>query len=293
MDLKKVGFIGLGAMGLPMAKNLVKNGYELHVTSHRNRGPVEDLTKAGAIEHSSITDIASICNVLISILPTDQEMEKVLLSEDVLARLRSDTVLIEMTSGSPGMMKKVNEAYQEKGIRVLDAPVSGGTAGAENGTLTIMAGGDAEVLEAVRPVLDAMSQNIYLVGPVGAGKAIKAINQMLAGIHMIASAEAVALAEKLEIDMDMLKNVVGNSSGASWILMNKLDSLQNRNFIPGFKLSLMRKDIQIAVDEAADQDLQFASYALDLYKKSEHENGEQDFSAISKYVLSSSEAVKN
>lgn len=286
MDLKRVGFIGLGAMGLPMAKNLIKNGYEVHVASHRNRGPVEELTKEGAIEHSSVKDIAPNCKVLISILPTDNEMGNVLLSENFLAGLSSDTVLIEMTSGSPGMMKKVNSAYQDKGIRVLDAPVSGGTAGAENGTLTIMAGGDAEVLEEVRPVLDAMSQNIYLVGPVGAGKAIKAINQMLAGIHMIASAEAVALAEKLEIDMEMLKQVVGKSSGASWMLMNKLDSLQNRNFTPGFKLSLMKKDIQIAVDEADDQRLQLASYVLELYKKSEPESGEQDFSAISKYVLS-------
>lgn len=269
MDLKRVGFIGLGAMGLPMAKNLIKNGYEVHVASHRNRGPVEELTKEGAIEHSSVKDIASNCNVLISILPTDNEMGNVLLSENFLAGLSSDTVLIEMTSGSPGMMKKVNSAYQNKGIRVLDAPVSGGTAGAENGTLTIMAGGETEVLEEVRPVLDAMSQNIYLVGPVGAGKAIKAINQMLAGIHMIASAEAVALAEKLEINMEMLKQVVGKSSGASWMLMNKLDSLQNRNFTPGFKLSLMKKDIQIAVDEADDQRLQLASYALELYKKSE------------------------
>lgn len=285
MQLQRVGFIGLGAMGLPMAKNLLKKGYEVHVAAHRNPDPVKTLTSDGAIEHSSLSDIISHCEVLISILPTDKEMEAVLLSEQVLARLPAGSLLIEMTSGSPGMMKKIHAAYQAKGIRVLDAPVSGGTIGAEKGTLTVMAGGDADVLEAARPVLEAMAQNIYLVGPVGAGKAIKAINQMLAAVHMVASAEAVALAEKLDVDMDMLKQVIGNSSGASWMLMNKLDSLLNRDFAPGFKLSLMKKDIQIAVDEGADMELPLASYALQMYKDSEKELGEQDFSAISKYVL--------
>lgn len=286
MGSKHIGFIGLGAMGLPMARNLLKNGFELHVAAHRNREPIEALKKEGAIEHSSISGIISNCEVLISILPEDKEMQEVLLSTQVLDGLSSDCVLIEMTSGSPGMMKKVYAAYDEKGIRVLDAPVSGGTIGAEKGTLTVMAGGDAEVLEESRSVLEAMARNIYWVGPVGTGKAIKAINQMLAGIHMIASAEAVALAEKLDIDMEMLKQVIGNSSGTSWMLMNKLDNLSERNFTPGFKHRLMKKDVQIAVDEGADLALPLASLALQLYKMSEKEFGEQDFSAISKYILS-------
>jgi 3-hydroxyisobutyrate dehydrogenase-like beta-hydroxyacid dehydrogenase len=285
MGFKRVGFIGLGAMGLPMAKNLLKDGYDLHVMAHRNRAPVEELTKNGATEQNSLAEIISNCDVLISILPTDKEMQEVLLSEEVLGGLSQDNLLIEMTSGSPGIMKEIHAAYQEKGIPVLDAPVSGGTIGAEKGALTVMAGGDADVLEKSRPVLEAMAQNIYLVGAVGAGKAIKAINQMLAGVHMIASAEAVALAEKLDIDMEMLKEVVGNSSGASWMLMNKIDSLSNRDFEPGFKLSLMKKDVQIAIDEGAEQGLPIASSALQLYKMMEKELGEKDFSAISKYIL--------
>lgn len=286
MDLKRIGFIGLGAMGLPMAKNLLKNGYELHVAAHSNRNPVEELKRDGAIEHSSLSEIVLNCDVLISILPTDKEMEEVLLSSQVLGEMSSNCILIEMTSGSPAMMKKVHAAYLEKGIKVLDGPVSGGTAGAQNGTLTVMVGGDEDVLNQTRPVLEAMAKNIYLVGAVGAGKAIKAINQMLAGIHMIATAEAVALAEKLDIDMDMLKQVVGNSSGASWMFMNKLDSLAARNYEPGFKLNLMKKDVQIAVDESTDKELALASYALQLYKDSEKEVGEKDFSAIGKHILS-------
>jgi 3-hydroxyisobutyrate dehydrogenase-like beta-hydroxyacid dehydrogenase len=285
MEIKRVGFIGLGAMGLPMARNLLKKGFELHVAGHRNREPIEVLLKEGAQEHSSIAGIIANCEILISILPEDKQMEDVLLSDQVLSGLSSSCVLIEMTSGSPGMMKKVHTAYGQRGIRVLDAPVSGGTVGAEKGTLTVMAGGDADVLEICRPVLEAMAQNIYLVGPVGAGKAIKAINQMLASIHMIASAEAVALAEKLDIDKDMMKQVIGNSSGASWMFLNKLDTLSKRDFTPGFKHRLMKKDVQIAVNEGADLSLPLASFALQLYKMSEKECGELDFSAISKSIL--------
>nr|WP_263324751.1 NAD(P)-dependent oxidoreductase [Neobacillus sp. Marseille-Q6967] len=286
MPIKSVGFIGLGAMGLPMAKNLLKEGFELHVAAHRNRGPVEELTKAGAVEHATVGEIVSNCQVLISILPADTEMETVLLAEGVLGRFTSEQILIEMTSGSPAMMKKVNAAYAEKGARVLDAPVSGGTIGAENGTLTVMAGGDAELLEECRPVLDAMAENIYLVGAIGAGKAIKAINQMLAGIQMAAAAEAVALAEKLEIDRDVIKQVIGKSSGASWMLLNKIDTLTERNFAPGFKFNLMKKDIQIAVNEGAEKQLPLASYVLDLFEKNAQEYGELDFSAIGKRLLS-------
>lgn len=286
MEFRSVGFIGLGAMGLPMAKNLLKNGFELHLAAHRNRGPVEELTKVGAIEHGSIGEIVSNCQVLISILPADKEMEAVLLSEDVIGRITPDHILIEMTSGSPEMMKKVNNAYHEKGARVLDAPVSGGTIGAENGTLTVMAGGEAELLEDCRPELNAMAENIYLVGAIGAGKAIKAINQMLAGIHMAATAEAVALAEKLEIDKEVVKQVVGKSSGASWMLQNKFDTLSERNFTPGFKLNLMKKDIQIAVKEGAEKELPLASYVLELFEKESQENGELDFAVIGKKLLS-------
>jgi 3-hydroxyisobutyrate dehydrogenase-like beta-hydroxyacid dehydrogenase len=285
MEIRSVGFIGLGAMGLPMAKNLLKKGFELHVAAHRNRGPVEELTEAGAIEHDSVGEIVSNSQVVISILPADLEMENVLLSEDVLGRFTSDHILIEMTSGSPEMMKKVNTAFHEKGARVLDAPVSGGTIGAENGTLTVMAGGVAELLEECRPVLDAMAANIYLVGATGAGKAIKAINQMLAAIHMTAAAEAVVLAEKLEIDKEVMKEVVGKSSGASWMIQNKTDALSERNYAPGFKLNLMKKDIQIAVNEGAEKELPLASFVLELFEQEAKENGELDFAVIGRKVL--------
>jgi 3-hydroxyisobutyrate dehydrogenase-like beta-hydroxyacid dehydrogenase len=282
--IRDIGFIGLGAMGLPMARNLLRQGYKLHVAAHRNREPVELLKREGAMEHAAPADFIPQCQAIVSILPTDQEIESVLLSEQVMAQLPEGCILIEMTSGSPGMMKIVHEAYSRRGVQVLDAPVSGGTIGAEKGTLTVMAGGGADVLDACRPVLEAMAQKIYLVGSVGAGKAIKAINQMLAGVHMIAAAEALALSGKLGVDPEILKQVIGSSSGASWMLLNKSDAVVKRDFTPGFKLALMRKDVQIAVNEANDLHLPLASLALKLYQQSENDFGGMDFSAISNQI---------
>lgn len=285
MSIQSIGFIGLGAMGLPMARNLLRNGYALHIAAHRNRTPVELLQQEGATVHPSVVDIVRHCEAVISILPADREMEEVLLNREFLDHFPKGSVLIEMTSGSPGMMKTVHEAFRARGLQVLDAPVSGGTVGAEKGTLTVMAGGDVEVLETCRPILEAMAQHIYLVGAVGAGKAMKAINQMLAGIHMIAAAEALALSEQLGVDPGMLKQVISNSSGASWMLMNKLDGLLKRDYTPGFKLSLMRKDVEIAVHESEDLSLPLANLALQLYQESEVEFGGKDFSAVGAKIL--------
>ncbi|WP_313997412.1 NAD(P)-binding domain-containing protein [uncultured Paenibacillus sp.] len=285
MGNKRIGFIGLGAMGLPMARNLLKNDFEVHVAVHRNSEPVQELKGQGAVVHDSLEHVAAGCEVLISILPADMEMQNVLLDAKLLDALNGDAVLVEMTSGSPAMMKRVHDVYRNKGIRVLDAPVSGGTIGAEKGTLTVMAGGEADVLDDVRRVLEAMAGNIYLVGSVGAGKAIKAINQMLAGVHMVAAAEAFALAQKLEIDKDILKQVIGSSSGASWMFLNKVDAMSDRNFKPGFKQRLMKKDVQIAVDEGRNIPLPLAGLALQLYNMTEKDIGEKDFSAIAEYFV--------
>ncbi len=283
--MKKVGFIGLGAMGLPMAQNLLKQGFELQVAQHVNPDPVIVLQKQGAQVHSNLVEVIRSSEVVISILPTDQELNEVLLSEEIIAAFQENAILIEMTSGSPDAIKNLDRVYRENGIRILDAPVSGGTSGAENGTLTAMVGGDPFTLNEVEEVIGAMAKNVYSVGDVGTGKAIKAINQMLAGIHMIATSEAISLAKELDVDTAILKEVIGDSSGQSWILMNKLDSIVNQQFDPGFKLKLMKKDVQIAVDEGRTSVLPIASLALQLYKLAEKEDGELDFAAISKNLI--------
>ncbi|UOQ86965.1 NAD(P)-dependent oxidoreductase [Gracilibacillus salinarum] len=280
--MKKIGFIGLGAMGLPMAQNILKQGFQLHVAQHRNPDPVTVLENQGAQVHASLADVIRNSDVVISILPTDQELNDVLLSEEIMESFHQEAILIEMTSGSPDAIKRLHKVYNNKGIRVLDAPVSGGTPGAESGTLTVMLGGEQSTLDEVEDVINAMAKNVYSVGDVGAGNAVKAINQMLAGIHMIATSEAVRLANELNVDTGVLKEVIGNSSGQSWMLMNKLDAIVQEQFEPGFKLKLMKKDVQIAVNEARTSALPIASLALELYQSAQKEYGESDFAAISK-----------
>lgn len=279
-----LGFIGLGAMGLPMAERLSENGFRIHTTVHRQSAPAELLAAKGAVVHPTAADVFAQCAWVVTILPADEQMEEVLLSEEVLRHVHEKTVLLEMTSGSPAMARKVGERFAERGGRVLDAPVSGGTAGAANGTLTVMAGGDASLIAQLKPVLRHLSAKVIHTGPLGSGKAVKAINQMLAAVHMTAAAEAVALGERLEIDREALRQVIGGSSGHSWMFANKSDAVYDKRFEPGFRLRLMKKDLAIALDAADGLDLPLASTALGLFEAAADEDGELDFAAVSKRV---------
>ncbi|MUG69394.1 MULTISPECIES: NAD(P)-dependent oxidoreductase [Paenibacillus] len=280
----EIAFIGLGAMGLPMAKRLIKAEHGLHIIKHRNPLPVEELASMGATVHEHAADAVLACDMIISILPSDKEMESVLLEESVLESAKPGALLLEMTSGSPQMMKKVAKAYMDKGIRVLDAPVSGGTTGAEQGTLTLMIGGKQEDVEEAKPVMEAMGKNFFLVGSYGAGKAVKAINQLLAAVHMLASSEALAIAESLEVDLNMLNEVVGKSSGGSWIFANKLKAVADGQFDPGFRLNLMKKDVGIAIKEGEGISLPLSTLAYQLYEMAALTDGDQDFAAVSKLI---------
>lgn len=282
--LKQVAFLGLGAMGLPMAKNLIRAGYTLHITLHRSQAPVEELQALGAVVHPSAAAAVSHSGTIISILPEDRQMIEVLLAPELLDAVSDGLLLIEMTSGSPDVMKQVGAAYAAKGVQVLDAPVSGGTLGAEQGTLTVMAGGEASVLAGAEPLLRAMAATIHPVGAVGAGKAVKAINQMLAAVHMLAASEALALAETLDVDLQALQKVIGSSSGGSWMFANKLGILADRRFTPSFRMNLMKKDVGIALREGQGQPLPLASLAYQLYEIAAREDGDLDFAAVSKLV---------
>ncbi|MFD2671706.1 NAD(P)-dependent oxidoreductase [Marinicrinis sediminis] len=284
MSLPSIGFIGLGAMGLPMAKLLVKAGYPLHTMIHQNQAPREVLEPLGAEFHNRAAEIIQHSEVVITILPADPQMESVLLSDETLSALKPNQTLIEMTSSSPQMMHKVEEVYRSKGVKVLDAPVSGGTAGAQSGQLTVMAGGEAELLEDVRTILDVMAGKIIHVGKIGDGKAVKAINQMMASTHMLITAEAVALGEKLGVEMQALFDVIKESSGASWMFVQKYHALLEQQLEPGFKLKLMKKDLDIAVQEGAGIPLPLASSALQWYEAASRAHGEMDFAAVSRLI---------
>jgi 3-hydroxyisobutyrate dehydrogenase-like beta-hydroxyacid dehydrogenase len=280
----EITFIGLGAMGLPMAKRLAGAGHSLHIVQHRSPTPVQELASMGAVVYENAADAAAQGEMIISILPADREMEAVLLDKSFIEAVKPGSWLIEMTSGSPQMMKKVAAAYTQQGVRVLDAPVSGGTAGAEQGTLTLMIGGSQADVEEAKPVLETMGKNFFVVGPHGAGKAVKAINQLLAGIHMLASSEALAIAESLEVDLHMLREVVGKSSGGSWIFANKSQAVEESRFDPGFRLNLMKKDIGIAIGEGEGVSLPLSTLAFQLYEMAALRDGNLDFSAVAKLI---------
>ncbi|MFB5188820.1 NAD(P)-dependent oxidoreductase [Alicyclobacillus fastidiosus] len=278
---KHIAFIGLGAMGFPMAKRLCQAGFHLDIVLHRHRQPVEELVGMGATLVDSVATACRNADVIISILPSDKEMAEVLLNADVRGSVRPGTILLEMTSGTPNMMAKVEDVYVDLGCHVLDAPVSGGTIGAANGSLTVMAGGNQEIIDKLSSIFDVLAKQVFTVGQVGDGKAIKAINQMLAGVHMVAASEAIRLAQHLHIDMERLKDVVAASSGASWMFLNKIDTVLARNFEPGFKLDLMKKDIRIALDEGKQIPLPITGLVHELYQLMSSQNGDEDFSVIS------------
>jgi 3-hydroxyisobutyrate dehydrogenase-like beta-hydroxyacid dehydrogenase len=284
MTDKSVGFIGLGSMGYPMAKRLCESGYQLITTVNRNIEPAEKLKELGAVVKDSPIDVIKASEIIITMLPEDAQVEEVLLHSESLEAFKPGAILLEMTSGSPQFIKKVEKELEIYKVSVLDAPVSGGTIGAENGTLTIMIGGKQEIIDQVKPILEVMGKNIIHVGEIGSGNGIKAINQMLAAVNMLATSEAIALAEEIGMDLSSLYDVIKESSGNSWMFTNKFESIVNRQFDLGFRLKLMTKDIKIAISEGENVSLPLASNAYQLYKVASRKDGEIDFAAISKVI---------
>ncbi len=281
---RSIGWIGLGAMGLPMATRLVKAGFSLATVVHRNAEPANRLREMGARLLDNPAALAAECDTIVTIVPADRQMEEVLLDPAFLAAVKPGTLLLEMTSGTPRMMKRAAEALESRGCRVLDAPVSGGMAGARDGKLTVMAGGESAAIADAKPVLDILASQVIPVGGIGAGKAVKAINQMLAAVHMVAASEAIALAERLDVDMEALHAVIKASSGGSWIFANKLPLIVERQFSPGFRLDLMIKDIGIALSEGEDVPLALAPAAYKLYQAASLTSGGLDYAVVSDQI---------
>lgn len=250
--LKKVGFIGLGAMGKPMAKNLIKAGYEL-IIHDLNPHPVAELVSLGAKKGNNPAEVASAVEVLITMLPADEEVKEVVLGpKGILEGGKAGLVLIDMTSLAPHTSQYIAAEVSKKGIRFLDAPVSGGTIGAENATLTIMVGGDKTLFEAHQDILQAMGKNIYHVGDVGMGETVKMVNQMLVANNMIAIAEAFVLGTKLGLDPEVIYQIIRVSAGNSVLIDQRVPNyiLKGDFNQPGFALDLLRKDAGLAVESA-------------------------------------------
>lgn len=262
--MKSTAFFGLGRMGLPMARRLAAAGYPLRTAVHKNPAPAEELRSLGAAVSASPGEAAAGADIVITILPADREIEGLLLSPEVFGAVKPGAVIIEMSTGSPGCAKTVAGRYAARGVRFFDAPVSGGVKGAADGTLTVIGGGSPEVLEEIRPVLEKMAARIFLVGDVGAGKAVKSINQIMVSANTMIAAEAVSYARRLGIDPARMLEVVSASTGASAALSAKFDKLVNADYTPGFTLALMKKDLKIALSEAGDLPLPVANLVYQL-----------------------------
>lgn len=283
---EKVGLIGLGRMGLPMGERLLAAGHSLVVLPHHRREPAEALAARGARSASSLRELARESEVVITMLPTSADVERVLLGDGgVLSTLREGARAIDMSTVAPAVARKVHEALAARGVGCLDAPVSGGPVRAANGTLTIMVGGDAAVLERCRPVLSALGNRIVHVGGPGAGQVVKLCNNLLGAVIMLANAEALTLGVKAGVDATTLRDVIVSATGANYLLENAIPQniLQDR-YEAGFALDLMLKDVDLAVELGRDvrAPTMAASLAQQMYRVvSGLGYGGADFSAVS------------
>ncbi len=247
MATERVGFIGLGIMGKPMARNLIKAGYPLVVYS-RSRGPVDELAAAGAKAVGSPRAVAEQSDIVITMVPDSPDVQQVVLGKDgVLEGLRRGSVLVDMSTISPIVSRELAAAVEAKGAHMLDAPVSGGEKGAIEGTLSIMVGGPAEVFGRIRPLFAALGKNIVHIGAHGAGQVTKACNQIVVALTIQAVSEALVLATKAGVDPAKVREALLGGFAQSRILDLHGLRMLDRNFVPGFKVRLHQKDLNIAL----------------------------------------------
>lgn len=250
--MTKIGFIGLGIMGKPMARNLMKAGFPL-VVHNRSRGPVEELMKEGAEAAYSPKEVAQKAEVVITMLPDSPDVEKVILGENgVLEGAKAGTILIDMSSISPVVSQRIAAEVAKKGVKMLDAPVSGGETGAISGTLAIMVGGDQEVFDKCLDIFKAMGKSIVRVGSIGAGGFTKLANQIIAAINLEALGEAFVLGVKAGVDPNLIFQAIRGGLAGSNMMESRIPAIMERNFKPGFKLKLHLKDLNNALSAAKD-----------------------------------------
>jgi 2-hydroxy-3-oxopropionate reductase len=290
-----IGFIGLGIMGKPMARNLLKAGYSLVVHS-RGRGPVDELAREGAKAATTPKEVAQQSDVVITMLPDSPDVESVVLGKDgVLEGIKAGAIYVDMSTIAPAVARRVAEAVTKKGAKALDAPVSGGEKGATDATLSIMVGGPQAVFDSVLPIFQTLGKNIVLIGESGAGQIAKASNQLVVGVTIEAVAEALALAEAAGVDPAKVRAVLLGGFAQSKILDAHGQRMLDGNFQPGFKARLHQKDLRIVTQTAneAGLDAPAGQLALDrMTKLVDSGGGEKDHSALFTLLETKAEAKR-
>lgn len=295
----KIGFIGTGTMGLPMAANLVTKGFT--VTAYDVAPAALDAARrAGCAVAGSAAEAVAPATLVITMLPSSSHVEAAYLGDGgVLAGVAKGRLCIDMSTIDPTVSRRVAAALAERGVRFIDAPVSGGVPRAVEGTLAIMVGGDARDLAEARPVLSAMGANVIHVGAVGSGEVAKLCNNLIAGVAAVAVSEAFRIAEGFGVDAKVLTDVISKSSGNTWVMENMhpvpglvAKSAASRRYEPGFMTDLMAKDLGLAVNAARELRVPVvvapaAQQALRL--ASSHGLGRKDFTVIYEFLKPSSE----
>lgn len=283
--MNKIGFIGLGNMGLPMSKGLIRSGF--HVTGYDlSETAVLKLKEQGGEIASSISEVVASSELIFTSLPSSKAVEEVYLGEDGLIEYSDSTkLLVDTSTVAPELNQKIAEACKKKEIHFLAAPVSGGVIGAENRTLTVMVGGPTEVYNLVLPVLEVLGENIFHVDEqIDSGTTVKLINNLLIGFYTAGVSEALHIANKKNIDLDDLFSMLNVSYGQSRIYERNYQTfIASDDYKPGFSLKLLRKDLEFAMDvaDANQLDLPISKSLLELYKSVEKEGyGEKDMAVL-------------
>ncbi len=247
----RVGYIGLGIMGAPMARNLLRAGFEV-VAWNRSAPRLDQAVADGALRGASPADVAARSDVVITCVTASADVEAVVLGAGgVLEGLRPGVVVVDMSTIAPDVTRQLAGHLEARGATLLDAPVSGGEQGAIAGTLSIMVGGPAEALERVRPVLEALGRTITHCGPSGAGQTVKLCNQIAVVLNNLAMAEALVFCARSGVDPSVMLSAITQGAAGSWQLSNLGPRVVARDFAPGFKVALQQKDLRLAL-EAAD-----------------------------------------
>lgn len=286
-----VAFIGMGTMGAAMALNILKAGHPVTV-HNRSRDREEPLSRAGARRAASPKEAAREAEIVITCVSDTPDVEAVVLGENgIIQGAKAGAIVVDMSTISPSATRRMADRLAEKGIRMLDGPVSGGSEGAQKGTLTIMVGGEAEAVAQAMPVLSAMGKTITHVGPCGAGQLTKAINQVIISGVYLAVAEGMALGLKAGVDMEKVVQALAGGAAGSWVLNYRAANMIKNEYPLGFRVRLHRKDLAIAMQTARELGVFLPVTAL----VEQIENGliatgfgDEDVSAVARTIRKSS-----
>lgn len=282
----KIGFIGLGIMGKPMAKNLLKAGYDLMVYD-LNAEAVEDVCGCGASRAGDIPSLAKACDVVLTMLPNSPQVKQVVLGEDGVCKgIRSGSIVVDMSSINPIASREIAAELSKIGVEMLDAPVSGGEPKAIDGTLSFMVGGNEVVFDKIKPLLEKMGSSVVLCGGIGAGNVTKLCNQIVVAVNIAAVSEALTLGQKAGVSPDAIYRAIRGGLAGSTVMDAKAPMMMDRNFKPGFRIDLHIKDLNNVLDTARSVDAPtlLTSQVMEMMKVL-HQDGEgqSDHSALVKF----------